>query len=141
MLVAVLDPNVLVSAALAPRGVCGQVLDAAVAGRFSLLVSPHLLLELAEVLARPKFRRYLSEDEAQRFVVLVGDLATLHPDGPSRTGLTRDPDDDYLVALAQSTSAGYLVSGDPHLLDVANPQPPILTPRAFLDLLATTPGP
>lgn len=139
MLAAVLDPNVLVAAAIAPRGICGQVLNAAIDRSYSILVSPTLLLELAEVLARPKFRRYLTEEEAQRFVALVGDLAILCPDDPSRTDLTHDPDDDYLVALAQSTLADYLVSGDQDLLHLGSLEPSVLTPRAFLDLLAATP--
>jgi predicted nucleic acid-binding protein len=38
VLAAVLDPNVLVAAAIAPRGVCGQILDAAIDRRRPLLV-------------------------------------------------------------------------------------------------------
>jgi hypothetical protein len=54
-----------------------------------------------------------------------------------RAALSPDPDDDYLLALAQATSTDYLISGDAHLTGLANPQPPVLTPRAFLDLLSS----
>ncbi len=50
-------------------------------------------------------------------------------------GLTADPDDDYLVALARAAGADYLVSGDRHLLELTDPEPPVLTPREFLALL------
>jgi len=54
---AVLDPNVLVSAAISPAGPPRQILTAWTDERFELIVSSALLAELAEVLARPKFRR------------------------------------------------------------------------------------
>ncbi|HKI92225.1 MAG TPA: PIN domain-containing protein, partial [Gaiellaceae bacterium] len=57
---AVLDPNVLVAAALAPHGPPADCLRAHAEGRFELVVSEKLLAELGGVLAREKFRRYLS---------------------------------------------------------------------------------
>ena len=37
--------------------------------------------------------------------------------------------------LARAAQADYLVSGDRHLLDHTDPDPPVLTPRQFLELL------
>jgi predicted nucleic acid-binding protein len=48
-------------------------------------------------------------------------------------GATPDPDDDYLVGLAKASGSDFLVSGDPHLTELDDPQPPVLTPRSFLD--------
>jgi predicted nucleic acid-binding protein len=48
---------------------------------------------------------------------------------------TPDPDDDYLVALAQKAGANCLVSGDGDLTGLADSQPPVFTPRAFFDSL------
>jgi predicted nucleic acid-binding protein len=62
-------------------------------------------------------------------------------DPPARPGLSPDPDDDYLVALARAGAADYLVSGDRHLLGMADPEPPVLTPRQFHDLLTQPRGP
>jgi predicted nucleic acid-binding protein len=53
---AVVDPGVLIAAVIAPRGVCGQVLTAALDRRYTHVASPALLAELEEVLLRPKFR-------------------------------------------------------------------------------------
>jgi predicted nucleic acid-binding protein len=39
------------------------------------------------------------------------------------------------IALARIASADYPVSGDRHLLDLADPEPPVLSPRQFVDLL------
>ena len=131
----VLDPGVLIAGVITPRGLCAQLLRRWLAGECELVVSPALLAELEEVLLRPKFRRYLGEEEARDFVQLVAATAQLVPDPPAQAGLTRDPDDDYLIALARAAGVDALVSGDPDLTSVPDPVPPIVTPRAILDRL------
>jgi uncharacterized protein len=59
--------------------------------------------------------------------------AVLVGDPPLRPGLTTDPGDDYLVALAREADAQCIVSGDAHLTQLVDPSPPVLTPRAFLE--------
>jgi predicted nucleic acid-binding protein len=50
--------------------------------------------------------------------------------------VTRDPGDDYLVALAQAANVDHLVSGDKDLTSLAaTVSPPVLSTAAFLDLL------
>lgn len=132
----VVDPGVLVAALLSRRGVPRQLLLRWLAGEFDLLVSSAALTELDRVLAREKFRRYVSERQAKRFVATVRKHAVV-VDDPSdvEAGVTRDPNDDYLVALARAGRADLLVSGDAHITDVPGLVPPVLTPRTFLDLL------
>jgi putative PIN family toxin of toxin-antitoxin system len=133
----VADTNVWVSAAIAPQGVCGRVLRAALQRRWEPVASPALIEELTEVLAREKFRRWLSAEEAQQFAAAVREICDLHPDADSgAASATADPDDDYLVALAQSAGGVVgLVSGDPHLTDLVDLQPPVMTPAQFLTFL------
>lgn len=132
---AVLDPGVLVAAAITPRGVCGRLLQTVLDGRCVMVVCPMLLAELAEVLLRPKFRRYISLQQARRYVALIALLGEPQPDPELSSGLTPDPDDDYLVALARAAGADCLVSGDPHLTGLADARPPVLDPRTALDRL------
>lgn len=118
---AVADTNVLVAAAIAPRGSCGRLLSAAIGGRWQLVTSPLLIAELEEVLAREKFRRWLSLDEAMQFVADVRVLADLLPDPPVQSHReTADPDDEFLVALARVADVKVLISGDPHLTDLVD---------------------
>ncbi len=132
----VADPNVLVAAAITPRGLCGRLLEAAIDGRWQLVVSPHVVAELTEVLAREKFRRWLTEDEAGRFVADVARIADLVPDPPAAPQRqTRDPDDEYLVSLAHTANVVALVSGDPHLTELVDMDPPVLTPADLLNSL------
>ncbi len=107
------DTNVLVAAVTSNEGVSARLLIAARSGRYRLVASPMLLHELETVLARPKFRRYLSNDDVHRFVVMVRELAEVVDDPPAPTEpITPDPDDDFLVVLAEAADVDVLVSGD-----------------------------
>jgi hypothetical protein len=139
----VADANVLVSAALArsPEAPSVMALDAALDGRLELVTSPKLLAEVANVLGRTRLRRYLSTDEAIRFVddlaaltVQLNDPAEPHP------AVCRDPRDDYLVALAHASGAQALVTGDLDLLaiDPNELEIEILTPRLLVERLAAS---
>lgn len=100
-------------------------------------MSPLLLAELDEVLARPKFRRWLSADEAQQFVADLKLLADEVEDpGTEPSERSVDPDDDFVVALAEIARAEALVSGDPHLLDL-DLERTVVTPATFLQRFQT----
>jgi putative PIN family toxin of toxin-antitoxin system len=128
---AVLDPGVLVSALITPTGRPAKLLLAARAGSFELIVSPQLLDELEEVLRREKFRRYVDLDGVTAYVELLRRDAQLAADPETPPPIRcRDPDDDYLIALAHSQSAA-LVSGDSDLLELAE-KIPVFSPAKFL---------
>ena len=129
---AVLDTNVLVSALISPGGPSAALLLELRAGAFELVVSPALLAELRDVLARPKFGPYVTEAEAHAYVELVEHEAAIHQDPPpSGEALSADPDDEYLIDLARAAGGDVLVSGDAHLLDLRGVVP-VMTPAQFL---------
>ncbi len=132
---AVFDPNVLVSAVIAPAGTPAECLRAFAEGRYELLVSERLLAELASVLRRPRFRRYLSLHESAEYVEALRREGTFVEDPGDIEPVSSDPGDDYLVALARSVRAHVLVSGDPHLTSLRLPDLRIVTPREFLERL------
>lgn len=71
---AVVDTSVLVSALIGdPDAGPGRLVDAWREQRFVLVVSPNLLAELREVLARPKLERWAGEGRGQAYV------ETYHP--------------------------------------------------------------
>jgi uncharacterized protein len=133
---AVLDTNVLVSALISPSGPSAALLLELRAGAFELVVSPALLAELREVLARPKFQIYVTAAEVAGYVELIEHEATIHDDPPpAEEPLSADPDDEYLLDLARAASADVLVSGDAHLL-ILRDAVPVMTPAEFLATLA-----
>lgn len=106
---------------------------AVISGRVTAVVTQHLIDELAGVLSRPKLRRWITLDDAAAFVDALVREADLRPDpGPPSTP-ARDPDDDYLVALAEVTGS-LLVTGDDDLL-TADLTPCAITPRALIERL------
>lgn len=131
----VCDVGVVISGLLSAGGPPGQLLDQWRDGAFDLIVSPLWLAELERVLARPKIRRYVDPEAASELSAAIQLQAELATDPPPEKGLTADPGDDYLVTLARATNADYLVSGDSHLTSLHSPDPPVLTPRAFLELI------
>lgn len=131
---AVLDPNVLTASLLSLEGTPAKIVLEWVHGAFDLLVSPQLLGELEETLAYPRIQKRVAKEDAENFIALLklsGTPADDPPDAPSIR--SRDPKDDYLLALAAKESA-VLVTGDKDLLDL-NGALPIYTPKQFLDLL------
>lgn len=131
----VLDPGILISAIITPHGPTGEIANAVTAGRIQPVVCPHLIDELVGVLHRPKFRRWLTLDEAQHAVETLMAAAELLPDPPHLPSRCRDPKDDYLIALAIDAAA--LVSGDDDLAALPDTVPAtVLTPRMLLDRLA-----
>lgn len=132
---AVLDPNVLVSALITPRGASAGLISELRAGGFELVTSRGLLSELERVLMREKFRRYVTVEEVGAYVRLVRQEGEVVDDPPTAAGASEDPGDDYLIALAGAAGAHVLVSGDRHLLSLGD-RFPVLSPREFLDSLA-----
>lgn len=131
----VVDPGVLVSAAILPDGNPRRIVEAWRDGRIELVLSPKLLAELRGVLLREKLRRYLSVSDARRYLSLLRSGSELRADPRTTPGVTPDPKDDYLVALARAVAADFLVSGDAHLTGLADVDPRVLTPAQLVRLL------
>jgi len=131
-----LDPGVLISGLISAKGAPRSLLWLWLEGSFELISCPVLLAELERVLLRPKFGSYVTAREVREYLGLLRRLSSMEPDPEVTTGLTPDPGDDYLVALARAAGADFIVSGDPHLTELKQARPPVLTPRAFLRRLA-----
>ena len=131
----VLDPAVLVSALITPQGNPAELWQAVVDQRIGIVTCPLLLAELAVVLDRPKFRGYATAEEARAFVAEVARRSHRVPDPSDRPAVSRDPNDDYLFALAQATAARAVVSGDRDLTDLDDPPVPVLSPAAAVQTL------
>jgi putative PIN family toxin of toxin-antitoxin system len=136
---AVLDVNVVVSAALAPRGAPAEILQAWLDGEFEFVASELLLSELIRALAYPKLSSRITTSEATALVELIRREAILAPD-PESVPETRSPDpgDDYLISLATATRA-VIVSGDEHLLCLTEVLP-VYSPAGFLAMLIEARG-
>jgi putative PIN family toxin of toxin-antitoxin system len=138
----VVDTNVWVSALLNPRGFPAQVLEALKQRRFIPILSPPLIEELREVLARPRLRRYgIRDEDVEELIALLTDRAIwVEPTG--KLHLCHDPDDDLILETALLGLAGAMVTRDDdikrdlELLRWMREQGiPVLSVSQFLELL------
>ena len=110
----VVDTNVLISRLLSPRSVAARAVDLAITeGR--LLVSEATLSELARVLARPKFDRYVDIEDRQEFIRHLGTLVEVITI-LQRFQACRDPKDDMFLDVAVNGQASAIITGDADLL-------------------------
>ena len=131
----VCDTNILISALLLPESLPTQALIRA-ENTGTLLYSLPVLEEITTVLSRPKFSRYIDEDD------ITGFLARIHATWEKisihcHIQDCRVPKDNKFLELAISGQANILISGDQDLL-ILHPYRTvsILTPSDFLMLNA-----
>lgn len=133
----VLDTNVYISALLF-GGFPGSVLDLAILGAFTLILSPALLDELDEKL-RAKFEMTMEDTAFLRArLETVGEV--VEP-GEVLKVIVDDPDDNRVLECAVKGKADLIVSGDRHLLKLGMYRGiKIVTVRQFMESVEGSPN-
>ena len=127
----VLDTNTLISGVLLSDSVPGQAVRKAIAEGV-MLMSEESLYELADVLSRKKFDRYLSVEDREEFVQLVLRVAEMVPIVTAVHGC-RDKSDNRILEVAVNADAALIVSGDQDLLTLHPFRGiPVLTPGDYM---------
>jgi putative PIN family toxin of toxin-antitoxin system len=137
----VLDTNVLVSAFLW-QGVPGRLIELATEQEIQLVTSRILLDELADVLPRKKLAKKVAATglTPAQIVLNYRRLAQLITARKLSQAVSRDADDDHVLACAIAAQADLIVSGDEHLLSLKTHQNiPILTPAEALRSIEAQP--
>jgi uncharacterized protein len=118
---AVLDTNVLLSG-LFWRGTPHALIEQARAGALTVISSPSLLAELAEVINRPKFQAILdrSNTDPEEMLADLQRLVEIIDPPPLPAPVSRDPSDDAVLALAAAAGVDLIISGDADLLTVGS---------------------
>lgn len=135
---AVIDTNVLLSGLLwhgTPHALIEQVRT----GALTLISSPALLAEFGEVIRRPKFGSILdrSDTDPARVLAALRRLVEIVDPAPLPAPVSRDSDDDALLALAVASQADLIVSGDADLLTLGTyADIPIVTPTEAIALIS-----
>ena len=127
----VVDTNVLISHLLMPDSTPGKALKCAL-HMGELLVSDDTLSELAEVINRPKFDKYLSTQDRKKFFEVLAPLC-IRVEIIRPVQACRDPNDDKFLEVAINGTADFILSGDKDLLAL-HPfhDIPILSPTEYL---------
>ena len=128
----VVNTNVLVGHLFLPESLPGQALRLALA-RGDMLVSDSTLTELAEVINRPKFDKYISKSDRRKFFEVLAPLC-INVEIIQSIQASRDPKDDKFLEVAINGSADFILTGDTDLLEL-HPfhEIPIYNPSQFLE--------
>jgi putative PIN family toxin of toxin-antitoxin system len=113
----VIDTNVLLSAFLW-GGTPQRLIEQVHANTVELVISPELLAEFANVIARPKFATILARTTrtSERILAELRTLADTVVAPPLPQPVCRDPKDDIVLACALAATAHLIASGDDDLL-------------------------
>ena len=132
----VLDTNILLSALITRGTPPDQLYEEWRHGRFDLASAEQQLEELNRVSRRPFFQARLKPSEIGRMINDISRLAVMCDPLPS-LALSPDPDDDFLLAVAQVAGADYLVTGDKNdlLILKSHGYTQITTAREMVQLL------
>ena len=125
------DTNILISSALFPASIPSQAVTKALSTG-QLLLSEASLAEIVDVLARPKFDRYLSIegrwDFLKKLIRISQKVVVTHT-----VTACRDPEDNMILELALSGEADFILTGDRDLLALGSfGGVPIWTPAHYL---------
>ena len=136
----VVDASTLVSGvASRPRGGAPWlILSALLDYDFEAIACPKLIDEFRDGLGNKYFQERFDPKDLAEIVANVERAAIGYADPTEIEALLRDPDDDYLVALARDAGADAIVTGDHDLLDHVGLQPRAIDAREACKLLALT---
>jgi len=106
----VLDSNILLSALISPHGPPHRIFEAWRARHFELVTCPIQLAEIRRASRYPKLRSLL---QPHRVGAMINALAVnALPDPSPGKHEAADPQDSWLLALAEVSEADWLVTGD-----------------------------
>ena len=87
--------------------------------RFDVYVSARLIEEIRDVATRDKIRKYVTQADIDDLLSIINafcQFAIISTEAPAAA--IRDPKDLYLLSLAETIGADYIVSGDADLTDL-----------------------
>ena len=86
--------------------------------RFDIYVCEELLSEIINVARRDKIRKRVSENELQQLLKIIDAFCIKTTISQIAESIIRDPKDLYLLSLAETIDANYIVSGDKDLTEL-----------------------
>lgn len=126
----VLDANVLAPGFTSTGSASSRLVDLWRGGAYDLVLSEHLLAELARTFADPYYRARVSPEQVMRTLTLLRQEAVVVELTVSVTGTATQPKDDLVLSTALSGAASILCTRDKQLLKL----------RSYRSLAILSPG-
>ena len=118
MIKATYDTNTLVSGTTISHGPISNVINAWINDDVEMITSEALIDELSRTLQKPYFTSRFSDKQTQSFINVIRERATIVPITSTLPTVSKDPDDNMVLATAESGNASYIVTGDRQLQDI-----------------------
>ena len=133
----VLDPNVIISALLSPKGSPAEIVKRWQADEFVVVISLALLTGLKRALEYQRVRKYFKkpQETVAALIKRLETVATVVEPQFSSDVIKEDPADNRVLECALAGEASYIVTGNAHLLRLKEYRGVvILNPAGFLAL-------
>lgn len=130
----VLDATIWVPTILKPYGYYARMIKQ-IAPYVDLFTAEEILAEVREASLRPEKRKkyQLTESVVNQAINSIREFTSVVSDLPRLNVIQEDPDDNLVLACAVKAKANYLVTYDPHLLNLKEYRGiKILKPKDFL---------
>ncbi len=133
----VIDANTLASGSINPHleSATSLIYHELTGARLEVIICPELLGEVSDTLHKPYFFKRLGQTTVEDILTGIASACTMQPDPAQVAAILRDPEDDYLIALARTAKAELIVTGDKDLLDHIDLEPPAVNARSACELL------
>ncbi|MCP9496520.1 MAG: putative toxin-antitoxin system toxin component, PIN family [Pyrinomonadaceae bacterium MAG19_C2-C3] len=136
----ILDTNILVAALRSRRGIANRLLMNLDDARWQVNVSTALVLEYEDVLKRPGMVEGFTAEAIDVLIDGICSIARRHNIFFLWRPLSSDPQDDFLLELAATAHAHFIITYNPrHLRPAEQFGVKLLTPKEFLQLLGDLP--
>ena len=139
---AIFDTNIYITyliSRLDPQRAVVRLVDAALSGAFTLVVPAELVVVLRETIAKkPHLSRYAGPEQVEQFLSIILAGSEMLPVLSSPLAkVTRDPEDDYLLAACVMADVDVLVTGDLDLLVLRDriKRPAIMRVADFIEMI------
>ena len=114
----IFDANIWISFAIGKR--LSELKVAFAHSQVKIFVCRKLLREVGETLKKPKLLAYITPDRKNMLLEIM--QACQYVNVSEQTNTVRDPKDNYLLDMASTINADYLITGDKDLLVIKNHQ-------------------
>jgi len=120
MIKAVIDTNILVSGLISPKASPAKIISLWHERKLVLVISEEILKEVERVLFYPKiFTKYhLDKNSIDKYVKIFKAFSEVVKPKVKIKLVKTDESDNKFIEAALVAGAGYIVSGDKHLLEI-----------------------
>ena len=110
----IIDTNVWISFLIGKR--LSNIKQRIVDGRILIITCEQLITEIRLVTSREKLKKYFQEEDVNELLQLLNIIGKKVEIKPTHF-INRDPKDNFLLDLIDSSKADYLITGDKDLLE------------------------